>query len=159
MTFEVGENSYVSVTDADEYHSLRGNSGWTELSNTEKEQALVKATSWLNSALANKWKGRSADYEQSLPWPREGVYDEDDYYVDGNIIPQAIKDATSEVAKKIAVDGEDLFSGEERGVASESVGPISVSYTGGSRTTKQNYILGMIRGLIKGQASVEIFRA
>lgn len=158
MSITVGTNAYISISDADSYHSARGNSSWASLDDTAKEYALIKATNWLDAFYRLLWRGTRADYSQGLAWPRSGVEDPDGYYVDDSSIPQGVKDAVCEMAYKIAVNSEDPFEDEEPGIASEKVGPISIAYDGKSRRKKYPYIRELISGLIKGSSSKEIVR-
>ena len=43
-TGKADAESYISVADADTYHSNRGNTDWAALTTTEKEQLLRGAT-------------------------------------------------------------------------------------------------------------------
>ena len=71
-TGKVDAESYQSVSAADTYFSNVGNSLWTG-STAVKEAALRKATIYLDSTY--QWQGSIFSLEQSLNWPRLGVYD------------------------------------------------------------------------------------
>ncbi len=77
----VGENSYVTVLEADAYFSARyGYESWALLTETVKEQALVSAFSQMNAMC--KWY---TDFEDPYP--------------------QSLKDAQCEIAFAVTVTG------------------------------------------------------
>ena len=69
--------SYASVTNADTYHSNRGNSLWATLTTPEKEQALRRATDYMEQVYRKRWKGVRVNATQALSFPREWVERED----------------------------------------------------------------------------------
>jgi len=111
-----GADSYVSLTDAAAYHTDRGNTAWAAAaSDTVREQALRKATQYIDGHYFHRWKGAVvAPLTQSLQWPRAGVKisDPQEYYatlpsfydvsysgfLEITTIPQKLKDATCEAA-------------------------------------------------------------
>lgn len=142
--------SYISVADADTYHTDRGNTDWTSASSGEKETALVKATQWIDGKYRRRWRGIRSTAGQALTWPRSSVYDIDGFNVTG--IPARLKYATAEAALLI-VQGENLSPALERGgrVVSETVGPISTTYESGApATTVYSAITDLISDLING---------
>lgn len=95
--------SYLSVADADTYHSLRGNTSWAgtspATSTSAKEAALRKATEFINNEYYGRWKGELVDEDQSLAWPRNyAINDETGQYYDSESIPLLLKRATAEMA-------------------------------------------------------------
>jgi hypothetical protein len=112
-------NSYADINEADLYHSLRGNSDWTDADITDKIAALVRATDYIESTY-------EADNEpltdvQSLQWPVKG---------DWRLNPTVIS-ATIELAL-YALKGP-LSAPAERGIKSntqklEGVGELSTVY-------------------------------
>ena len=64
-------NAYISVADFKAYHDDRGNA--YSASDTEIEQAIVRATDYMDS----RWTfaGAREDIDQSTECPRSGVYD------------------------------------------------------------------------------------
>jgi hypothetical protein len=67
----VNAESYISVTDADAYHTNRGHTGWTGSTGT-KEIALRKATEYIDSRWGGRFKGEKEfpDTPQALEFPR-----------------------------------------------------------------------------------------
>jgi hypothetical protein len=117
-------NSYISVEDADAYHALRRNSAWAAKTLAEKEACLIKASEYLVAKYRMKWRGIRVNREQALDWPRAGVVTEDFYnpqtdprpalYPDlafeipEDEIPREVRDATCEIALRIAAGTDPL---------------------------------------------------
>jgi len=146
-----GANSYISVSDADDYWADRVNAtspdgnAWTNASQSEKEGALVEASAYLDATYdwvwnnPPLWQGRVnplgpleaytplKDKDQGLKWPRNAAYDNDTYVLQQGV-PQKVKDATAELAL-LALDGF-LLESKDRGgmVKSEAVGSLQVTY-------------------------------
>ncbi|MEJ8571232.1 DnaT-like ssDNA-binding protein [Microbaculum marinum] len=133
-----GAESYVSASDADTYHSARGNSAWIG-SEDEKEEALRKAAEYLDGRYRGRWKGVRGSKAQALAWPRARVVDEDGYSVSSTTVPNAVVAATCEAALLI-LSGTDLsptLTRENFATQEEvKVGPIeeSRSYSSGAPT-------------------------
>lgn len=125
--------SYISVADADAYHSNRGNASWATLTTGVKEQLLRKATDYMVAVYRLKWDGYRYVNTQALDWPRIYVPVRDicsvnafPQYVDFDVVPAQIKDACAELALK--GNSETLLSDQSQNVVREKVGPIEVEY-------------------------------
>lgn len=142
-------NSYVSVANADAYFTEQGTpTEWAAASNTEKENALVTATRYIEARY--RWvTGEIKSTTQALGWPRLDAEDRYDRTIDSSVIPQQLKDAVCEAAQKV-LEGEDLLADTEARVSSEAVGDISVSYDTNHPTTKR---YRLIDALLAGLAS------
>ena len=121
--------SYSSVEEADNYFSKRGIMLWTQLSEPEKEQMLVRATDFMIQEYRARWAGRRLLGDQALDWPRVGVVMNDGpalRYLPHNSIPLEVKNACAELALRasIATLSEDMSPR----VLQETVGPITVKY-------------------------------
>ena len=90
-------DAYISEADADTYFSAIGNTTWSDASSGDKEQAIVKATRYMEKRFGNKWKGIIASSTQALGWPRDYVYDERGTELDDQV-PTAIAHACAEYA-------------------------------------------------------------
>jgi len=155
--------SYVTVAEADTYHSARGNTTWTG-TDAAKEAALRRATSYIDGTYRGRWKGTRADADQALAWPRTSVLDEDGFAVSTTIIPTAVKRATYEAALRELVDPGSLSPDLARGgdIKREKVGPIEVEYSatasiGTTITAIEDYLSGLIDG--GGENTVYLGRA
>lgn len=104
-------NSYVSVTEADDYFSghFSGFDKWDALDTTEKQRILVQSTNRLDE---EKFGGQKRTTTQALQWPRTFILDRDALvsdtntaegiggrtYRDDTILPRELKQATCEQA-------------------------------------------------------------
>jgi hypothetical protein len=125
--------SFISVADADSYFAARGNAAWTG-TDTVKEQALRKATDFMQGRYINRWKGTRTHETQALAWPRENVTDADGYALQSSVIPKEVKYACAELAVR-SLTASLLPDNLTPNIKSESVsipGPISksIAYTG-----------------------------
>ena len=133
----VASESYASVADADSYCTLNGKTSWLSLSQSEKEQALRRASSYMIQRYRQKWSGYRMQQQQALDWPRTlvpvsdvfGFYRGTDYVAD-NIVPPLVRNACVELAVLAAV--EDLNPPAKQGVISKTIGPIKIVYDVGS---------------------------
>lgn len=126
--------SYISVADADTYHSKRGNTAWAALATETKEVLLRKATDYMVQTYRTQWAGaRKQDY-QALDWPRYDVPKFDSpsgygsypaYYLD-TIVPGEVKVACAELAYKANVDT--LAPDIDRLTKREKIGTLEVEY-------------------------------
>jgi hypothetical protein len=134
-------NSFVSVAEANAYHTDRGNSVWTG-DDAVKQAALIKATDFIQQKYGCQWKGYKVDpIRQPLDWPRAGID-----YVDYQTIPEKLKNAVCELALEAL--SEELNPSLERGgaVKREKVDVVEVEYMdSASSTTKRPAIDGMLR--------------
>lgn len=72
MALIKGTNSYVTVTEADSYLGNRLDvAAWEAASDTQKQQALITATSVLDTL---DWTGIAVSTSQKLAFPRTGSY-------------------------------------------------------------------------------------
>lgn len=91
-------NAYVDVAFADAHHLDRGNAGWTG-SATVKEQAIVRATDYVDKRFGRKFRGFRQGKAQALEWPRIDAFDDDDFlFSDVDVIPRQLKKAVAEYA-------------------------------------------------------------
>lgn len=119
-------NSYATVAAADEYVTDRGITGWTSLTSTVKQQALIKATDYLEATYRDAWKGDRVTETQALSWPRMSVY-VDNFLMDANVVPKPVINACIEMALKSAA-GETLIVDQGQRVKREKVDVIEVEY-------------------------------
>lgn len=155
-------DSYVALADTDAYFAARGVTTWTG-SDTVKEQALRRATTYLDNQYRDRWIGLAATQEQALAWPRvDGsrdpwhrslqypLVDINGFEIADNVVPQQIKTATMEAALLIVI-GTTLEPVLTRGgaVKQETIGPISVTYTDGASPVDRYLVIeGLLRGLV-----------
>ena len=135
--------AYISVAAADARMAARGVAAWAALATPEKEQALRRATDYMLQVYRQRWAGTRYSDAQALDWPRflvpkvdsPGGYRSSPSYYPTNMVPVEVQNACADLAYR-ASTGE-LSPDIDPQVASESVGPLSVSYIPGSRQTVQ----------------------
>lgn len=106
-TGRLDANSYVSIIEADTYHSLRGNTIWASATESDKVVALVRATDYVDA----RWKftGEPVKSTQALTFPRKSEYlnkNGDDVSAS---VPVEIASATMEYALLVLGDGTALI--------------------------------------------------
>lgn len=148
--------AYVEVSEADSYHSARGNAAWTG-ENDAKEAAIVRASEYIDAAYGTRFPGqKTGGRSQSLQWPREkwdGSYVKDDEGFDimNDEIPQEIADATCEAALRELTDPGSMMPDLERGggIRAMSAGSVSIEYqANASAKTTFSIIDGILSGLL-----------
>lgn len=146
-----GANSYSSVADADTFHSDRGNTLWTG-SQSVKEQALVKATDYLEQKYREVWKGVRNNPDQALEWPRYNVPSSiPGWFMANNEIPAELKQATALLALDYIVNG-DLNPNLYRGglTRREKIDVIDIEYAPGAPGgTVRPSIDGLLRRFVR----------
>ena len=151
--------SYVSVVDANTYHSKIGNDAWADLDTSVKEQLLRKATDYMVAQYRLQYAGYRRYSTQSLDWPRLYVPLIDSLsanifpqYVDFDIVPTTVKNACAELALKAytAILMQDLT----QGVIREKVDVIEVEYDKFSpQQTRYEQIDAMLSVFFKQQGN------
>lgn len=121
--------TYADVIEALEYNSKHGRTKWADLTVEEQEAALRIATEFLNTL---RWKGKIADTDQLLDWPREEVVDNEGREINDTEIPDAIKKACAELAYIHAYISPLYDGGQSSEVTSMTAGKLSVNYQNGS---------------------------
>jgi hypothetical protein len=99
-------NSLCDLAFADAYFTDRGVATWTG-TNTVKQQALIKATDYIEQRWGPRFIGTIVDEDQALSWPRKEVVDKQGRVVDYLSIPVKLKQAVAEYALRAL--GTDLF--------------------------------------------------
>lgn len=126
--------SYVSVQEADDHYASRGGSLWSEADATAKEQALTRATSWIDAVFSSDFRGVPSNGRmQALAWPRRNVVDANGMEVGEQEVPREVKRATMEAAYTALQDERALTFDEagETPASMEKVGPITIQYAEG----------------------------
>jgi len=154
-TGKVDAESYASVTDANTYHTARGNDTWSTLSTAETEEALRRATDYIQSTYAGMWNGYQTSTTQALDFPRKYM-EMDDYativYFSESEIPTAVTNACIELAFK-AARGE-LTPDLTQKVKREKVDVLEVEYAdNASQLPRYPMIDKMLSRFLKAGAS------
>ncbi len=129
--------SYCSVSAADAHHAARGITNWATLSTAEKEQALRRATDYMQQVYGPLWAGLRATSTQALDWPRSGVQRPEIYmgFWAPTEIPPAVVRGCAELALRAAAG--ELLGDQGREVVEQTVGPITTKYAQGSAQSKR----------------------
>lgn len=118
----VGENTFISIADADSFWAARNGANW--FGNTGREAALVLATDYINSRY--DWPGSIVDDTQALNWPRKDAFDCEGRKLEG--IPKPVKDATAWLAG-YALDNELFTAGGKDDIISRvKAGSVEVEW-------------------------------
>ena len=126
--------SLCSVEVADAYFSGIGNVGWDALSLLQKEQALRKATNYMEQVYKPQWQGLRVNNTQALDWPRVGVT-ANGYYALSDIVPLPVQRACAELSLKSTLG--ELLKDTTQQKLSSTVGSIAVTYDKYSPQAKQ----------------------
>lgn len=133
-----GANSYIAVAFADDYWADRGDTTWAALTTAEKESLLIRASSFLDAAYYQHYRGQRKTQEQGLAWPRTGVTDCDGFAVADNVVPLPVQKATAELALKANSTAELMPDSSTTGqVIEETVDVLTVRYSDKWRASSQ----------------------
>lgn len=91
-TVVTGANAYITTAFADAYFASRGNQIWVNLARSQKEQAIVQATDYIQYRWGRGLRGDAATSLQLLVFPR--IYS----YGGLPLLPVEVKYATAEYA-------------------------------------------------------------
>jgi len=97
-------NSYLALADCKAHHTDRGYT--FTATDGEIQEALVRATDYIDKRFGRRFRGYRAKKTQALEWPRYDAYDDDGHALDG--IPVALEKATAEYALLAIQLGRDL---------------------------------------------------
>jgi hypothetical protein len=128
--------SLASVAAADTYHLSRGNVSWSGAMTADKENALRRATDYMEQEYRTKWRGARIGVTQALDWPRYGVQLDDVGFgrypalVPANTVPPQVVQACCELAFR-ALSGP-LAPDLQRQVIAKTIGPIRTEWAPGS---------------------------
>ncbi|TFW15964.1 DnaT-like ssDNA-binding protein [Duganella callida] len=130
--------SYISVADATAHHAAMGNAAWAALASDDlREQALRRATAYMQQTYRARWKGMRTTSSQALDWPRYDVELDDVGYgryasiLPSNVVPAEVRTACADLALRAAT-GVELSPDLDRTITRETVGPITTEYENGA---------------------------
>lgn len=97
----VNANSYATLEFASVYlqDSRLYAQAWTNATPSDQERALIWATKLLDDWFL--WYGVIRNRNQRLLWPRSAVYGRDGFFIEYDVIPNDISEATSELALEL----------------------------------------------------------
>ena len=101
-----GSNAYISAADVSTHHADRGNSAWLDFTTPEQEQAIIRASDYIDKRFGRQFRGLRKTKGQGLEWPRISAFDNDGYLLSGpDDIPRQILKACAEYALRAAICG------------------------------------------------------
>ena len=103
-----GANAYISVAFADTYHDDRGHTAWvndgtTNITDEQKQEAIIRATDHIDRVFGNFFRGYKETDAQGLQWPRVEAFDPNDFVLSG--VPDQLQRATAEYALRALLYG------------------------------------------------------
>jgi hypothetical protein len=119
-------NSFISVIRADTLlDETIHSSVWTATVKDDRERALIMATRTLSEDVT--WVGARASATQALSHPRFGMFNQDGYEFDSNVIALWLEVATAEFARSLLVKDRTADT-PQTGIQSISAGPVAVTF-------------------------------
>lgn len=94
-------NAYITVEFFDEYFTDRGDATIVATPQADKQTAIVRATSYVDSRFGSGFRGRKRTREQALEWPRNDAFDNDGFlYSDStDAVPRLLQRAIAEYTR------------------------------------------------------------
>ena len=120
-------NSYCDLDYAVEYCTMKGYTDWLKLSENQQKIFIIRGTEFVDNFYT--WKGIRHKQSQSMAFPRDDIYDDDRYPVDG--IPDKLKKACIEAAfLNASSSANTLFSTKDENgkVKKQKVDTLEVEY-------------------------------
>lgn len=128
MALTVLTDAYDSLANIDSYWSDRNNSTWLDLSDTNKESFIRKATDWVDRNFI--FIGQKKTEAQRLMWPRNYAVDTEGFTIGDTDAPWQVKEATAIVADLYSQGVYDLegIVTSSNSIVREKVDVIEVEY-------------------------------
>lgn len=103
MAINKGVDTYAIVAEADAWSVLHPYDGgdWANIEDEQKERLLRYATKFMDYRFS--WGGTPTSTQQELAFPRKGLFLPNGSAVDEDSIPDLLRDATCEFARKLAI--------------------------------------------------------
>jgi hypothetical protein len=126
-------NSYISLAEANAFHLTSLDSvAWDDADNDQRARALLAATRLLESSLT--WIGSAVSSAQALSWPRYGARTRTGYLFDPTVIPNAVKEATAELARLLLAGATTVAAND---LKSLKAGPVNLVFTEAAANAEQ----------------------
>jgi hypothetical protein len=91
--------SYTSVVAFKAYADAHGHA-YAGKSDTQIEQALRRATQWIDATYSVRFNGNRINATQALMWPMSGLIDRGGYAIASDAVPRQIVSATAEAGAR-----------------------------------------------------------
>ena len=153
-TGSANSESFCSVSDALAYHAARGNSTWATITTTQQEQALRRATDYMEAVYSQRWAGTRTTSTQALSFPRYNVF-VNGFVVLSSSVPKPVINACAELALKAAAG--ELLSDSTQQKTRTKVDVIEVEYDKYSpQSTQYLAITAMLAPYFESGSGVEV---
>lgn len=146
LIVETGEivqdaNTYVSLDEADAYHTKMGNEWDSASEPATYEQALIIAARSLDTLWGGQFRGFIQNNDQSLLFPRTAFYDGTGRLIKRGVMPRVLREAQCELALMVIAGQDVMPSPNTASIKSESVtvDVITKSTTYGSPKQSSRY--------------------
>lgn len=154
--FSSSANSYVSLAEMLTYVTERVPdaavlTAWNALSTPQKSMYVVNATRSIDSI--SEWIGSKYSRDQKLDWPRYDAW-VDGYMLDVTIVPDAVKEATYEMAIWSMQNAGLVAVSQNYGFDSIKVGPINIDFNESAGGSKDQYFPDVVAMILEDLASV-----
>lgn len=142
---------YSTIDAADTYHSARGNDTWTG-SEEVKGVAMLRGSEYIDQAFRSAFPGFKTELRDQLrEWPRSDAVDIEGNYLDSEMVPNEVYNATYEAALHELVDSgsllPDYVPGEQ--LKRVKVDVIEVEFTAPHGAISVLPIIAIIRGILE----------
>lgn len=146
-------NAYITEASANAYFSNKLYADrWEVALSQQRIRAIITATKTLDDFIT--WKGYRVSENQALAWPRAQVNDQDGYLINNATVPQAVKDATCELAI-LLLDEDRREEDDMEGITKIAVGPISIERDKNEKPIIPDHVARIIRFI--GSRASDIF--
>lgn len=99
-----GSNAYMSVAAVDTHHTDRGNTAWDDFTDSEQQQAIIRASDYIDQRFGIRFVGLRKTKSQGNEWPRLDAFDADGYLLSGpDALPRQLLKACAEYALRAAL--------------------------------------------------------
>lgn len=152
-------DAYVTVEECAAYAAARG-SVFAASPADLAEQAIRRATAWIDATYRLRFTGCPTDIWQSLEWPRKDVVYRGTV-VDDDLIPKQIKDACCEAAIREFSEPNSLAPDLERGGAIKTLkaGSVEIDYADSApAATTFTAIDGILSGLLTAASNTSFLK-
>ncbi|MDD4689071.1 MAG: hypothetical protein PHE51_04915 [Eubacteriales bacterium] len=133
--------AYVTVAQFKQYWENRGTS-------FSEADSIIQG--WINQAteyidINYQFEGEVVDDDQALEWPRNYAVNKLGIYIDNDVVPTEVKNATCYLAAQAKTDDLNIV---DDGVKSVSYGPVSKTYNKSSASKEYPAVVKILRNLL-----------
>lgn len=143
--------SYVSVADFKVYCDKRGLS-YAGKSDDLIEQALRRATQWVDATYGDRFCGVRVHVAQALVLPQAGLVDRQGYYIASDAVPRQVVSATAEAGFRELQSPQSLSPDVTPGKVKKRVrveGAVEVEYAvGAADAAGQAPVISVVNGIL-----------